>query len=82
MGAGERPRLIILGSILGVGVVVFLAKMVLFSGGGGSKSATPTAFRPQRPPRGRTTTSTTPSSRSTRTPATFECSRPRTRSSP
>jgi hypothetical protein len=71
MATGERRRLIVLGSIAGFLAVVFLAKMVLFSGGGGSHTTTATLTVPSVVG-GTATTTTTPSSRSTRTPATFD----------
>ena len=71
MATGERRRLIVLGSVAGFLIVVLLAKFVLFNGGGGSHTAQPTSSI--------TTLSgsfgaatTTPSSRSTHTPATFD----------
>jgi len=70
MNQGERRRLIILGSVAGILVVALIAKLVLFSGGGGSK---PTSLSVPTFPRGvATSTTTTPSSRSTGTPATFD----------
>ena len=71
MGTGERRRLIVLGSVAGLLVVVLLAKFVLFNGGGGSKTTQSTLSQPTSVLDG-TTSSTAPSSRSTRTPATFD----------
>jgi hypothetical protein len=69
MGTGERRRLIVLCSIVGFLMLVLLAKFVVFSGGGGTHTAQ-SAF-PLSAAVGGTTT-TAPSSRSTRTPATFD----------
>jgi hypothetical protein len=71
MGTGERRRLIVLCSIAGLLVVVLLAKFVLFNGDGGSDSTQPTASLPTSVVDA-TTSTTAPSSRSTRTPATFD----------
>jgi hypothetical protein len=72
MQQGERRRLIILGSVAGFLVVVFVARLLFFSGGGGS-SNTISSTLPTFPTNIPTTTSTTsPSSRSTHTPATFD----------
>jgi len=70
MGTGERRRLIVLGSVAGFLVLVLLAKFVLFNGGG-SSSTQPTFSRPSLTV-GNVTTTSTPASRSTRTPATFD----------
>jgi hypothetical protein len=71
MTQGERRRLIVLGSVAGFLVVVLIAKLLLFGGGGGSHTTQSSLSLPTIPARG-TTSSTTPSSRSTRTPATFD----------
>jgi hypothetical protein len=71
MGTGERRRLIVLCSVAGFLVVVLLAKFVLFNGGGGSDTTQATLPQPTSVLDG-TTSSTAPSSRSTRTPATFD----------
>ena len=71
MGTGERRRLIVLCSVAGFLVVVLLAKFVLFNGGGGSAATQATLSQPTSVLDG-TTSSTAPSSRSTRTPATFD----------
>ena len=72
MGTGERRRLIVLLSIAGIAALVF-AKLVLFNGGGGSDTtqATLPVTVPTTVADGATST-TAPSSRSTRTPATFD----------
>jgi len=69
MSTGERRRLIVLCSIAGFFAIVLLAKFVLFGGGGGSHATSPTF--PLSLATGGTTT-TAPSARSTRTPATFD----------
>jgi hypothetical protein len=68
MNTGERRRMIVLCSVLGVVVVAFLAKLVLFSGGGSSPSPIPALSALS----GQESSSTTPSSRSTGSPATFD----------
>jgi hypothetical protein len=73
MTQGERRRLIVLGSIAGVLVVVLIAKLVLFSGGGSNTTISSLSVPTQSTSTGAaTSTTTTPSSRSTRTPATFD----------
>jgi hypothetical protein len=73
MGTGERRRLIVLCSVAGLLVVVLIAKFVLFNddGGSGTSSVTLPLNVPTTVADGASTT-TTPSSRSTRTPATFD----------
>ncbi len=72
MQQGERRRLIILGSVAGFLVVVFIARLLFFSGGGGSNTTISSSL-PTFPRNIPTSTSTTtPSSRSTHTPATFD----------
>jgi hypothetical protein len=69
MGNGERRRLIVLCSVAGVLVIVLLAKFVIFNGGGSEKTQ---ATLPLSSVVGGATSTTAPSSRSTRTPATFD----------
>jgi hypothetical protein len=71
MNTGERRRLIVLGSVAGFLVLLLLVKFVVFSGGGGSdKTAAtlPGSALSSLP----SVNTTAPSSRSTRTPATFD----------
>jgi hypothetical protein len=72
MNTGERRRLIVLGSIAGFLALVLVAKFVLFSGGGGSKTTQSTLSTLSLPNGAPTTSTTTPSSRSTGSPATFD----------
>jgi hypothetical protein len=71
MPQGERRRLIVLGSVAGFLVVVFIARLLFFSGGGGSNSTIASSL-PTFPSVIPTSSTTTPSSRSTRTPSTFD----------
>ncbi|MDQ1466099.1 MAG: hypothetical protein QOH10_514 [Actinomycetota bacterium] len=71
MSTGERRRLIVLSGIAGFFVLVLVSKLVLFGGGGGSHATQSTLPLPSVAAGGVTTT-TAPSSRSTRTPATFD----------
>jgi len=71
MNTGERRRLIVLGGVAGFLVLVLLVKFVVFSGGGGSHVQS-TSPRLSIGASAQTTPTTTPSSRSTRTPATFD----------
>jgi len=71
MNTGERRRLIVLLSILGVIVVGGIAKFTIFNGGGGSKSSTSTLTTLATAPAGGLT-GTSDASRSTTPPATFD----------